>query len=112
MGEENSDTAESYHSLGATQLSLGDDASALESHQRALEIRRDLFGEEDSDTAESYYSLGKTHYESAQKSFQCALDIRHKLSDKEHSNTAESQLSLDATQQHIANVQSRKRKAN
>ena len=38
LGEEHSQTADSYHSLGVTQHSLGDFVSALESNKRALNI--------------------------------------------------------------------------
>ena len=38
--------------------------SALQSKQRALDIRVKLFGEEDPETAESYGSLGVTQHDS------------------------------------------------
>ena len=53
FGEEHSETAVSYHSLGVTQHSLGDFLSDLESEMRALDIRFKVFGEEHSETARS-----------------------------------------------------------
>ena len=55
--------------------------SALQSDQRALNIRLNLFGEEHSDTAESYVYLGVTQHSSgdflsALQSSQRALDIK------------------------------------
>ena len=55
--------------------------SALQSDQRALDIRLNLFGEEHSDTAESYVYLGVTQHSSgdflsALQSSQRVLDIK------------------------------------
>jgi len=69
--EEHSSTAESYHSLGLTQHAQGEFSTALESTQRALDIKLKLFGEEHSTTADSYHSLGDTHHE--QGDFSAAL---------------------------------------
>ena len=44
--EEHPDTAESYFSIGVTQHALGNFSSALQSTQRALDIRVKLLGEE------------------------------------------------------------------
>ena len=41
-----------------TQHSLGDFTSALQSHQRALDVRIKLFAEDHASTANSYDSLG------------------------------------------------------
>jgi len=96
-------TADSTHSLGNTQHELADFSSALQSAQRALDIRRKLFGEEHSSTADGYYLLGVTQHElgdfsSALQSKQRALDIRRKLFGEEHSSTADSYYSLGVTQ--------------
>ena len=48
---------------GVTQHKQNDFSSALQSTQRALEIRLKLFGEQHSSTAESYHSLGVTQHE-------------------------------------------------
>ena len=111
FGEEHSDTAQSYHSLGVTQQYLGDFTSTLQSMQRALDIRVKLFGEEHSDTAQSYHSLGVTQdilgdFTSALQSKQCALDIRVKLFGEEHSDTAESYNSLGVTQHELGDFTS------
>ena len=47
LGDEHSQTADSYHSLGVTQHSLGDFVSALQSAKCALDIRMKVHGEED-----------------------------------------------------------------
>ena len=60
FGEKHQSTADCYHSLGITQHSLGDFKAALQSHQRALDIRVKLFGEDHQSTADCYYSLGIT----------------------------------------------------
>ena len=53
LGEEHSQTAHSYDSLGVTQHSLGDFVSALQSAKCALDIRMKLHGEEDPRTVNS-----------------------------------------------------------
>ena len=73
--------------LGATQHAHGDFSSALQSKQRALDIRLKLLGEEHSSTAESYHTLGATqhaqgNFSSSLQSTQRALDIRLKLLEK------------------------------
>ena len=66
---------------------------ALQSYQRALDIRVKLFGEEHADTTQSYVHLGITQHAfgdilSALQSHQRALDIRVKLFGEEQSDTA------------------------
>ena len=87
-------TGDSYYMLGATQFKQGDFPSALQSLQRALDIRRKRLGEEHSSTADSYYSLGETQHaqgdlSSALTSTNRALDIRRRLLGEEHSSTAD-----------------------
>ena len=93
MGEEHSDTAKYYYSLGITQEKLGDYTSAFQSHQRALDIRRKRFGEEHSDTADSYLLPSKAQsklgdFTSARQSEQRALDIRMKLKTNSEAKTS------------------------
>ena len=64
FGEEHPDTARSYFNLAVTQHASGDFLSALQSHQRALEIRVKVLGEEHPDTAQSYFNLGITQHAS------------------------------------------------
>ena len=95
FGEDHASTAESYHSLGVTQHSFGDFSSALQSDQRALDVRIKLFGEDHAITAESYHSLGETQHSlgdfiSALHSFQRALDVRIKVFGKDDASTADS----------------------
>ena len=83
-------------------------SSALQSKQRALDIRVKLFGEEHPDTAQSYLTLGVTQYalgniSSALQSNQRALDIRVKLFGEEHPDTAQSYLNLGVTQHALGN---------
>ncbi|XP_022807927.1 uncharacterized protein LOC111344921 [Stylophora pistillata] len=111
LGEEHSDTAKSYNSVGITQRSLGDITSALHSSQRVLDIIRTLFGEEHSDTAQSYDSVGITQHSlgdltSALHSSQRALDIRRKLFGEEHSDTAQSYHSVGLTQHSLGDLTS------
>ena len=78
-------------------------SSALQSKQRALDIRVKLFGEEHPDTAQSYLNLGVTqhalgNFSSALQSKQRSLDIRVKLFGEEHPDTAQSYLKLGVTQ--------------
>jgi len=49
----------SYLSLGVTQSALGDHTSAVQSKQRALDIRLKLFGEEHASIFELSFSDGK-----------------------------------------------------
>ena len=63
---------------------MGDFKAALQSKQRALEIRIKLFGKEHESTADCYYSLGITQcelgdFKAALQSHQRALGIRIKL---------------------------------
>ena len=53
-------TADSYFNLGATQYQMHDYTSALQSHQRALAIRIEVFGTGHEITADSYKQLGVT----------------------------------------------------
>ena len=62
FGEEHQSTADCYYSLGVTQRKQGDFKAALQSFQRALDIRIKLFGEEHQRTAECYRSLRKTQF--------------------------------------------------
>ena len=72
---------------------MGDFKAAVQSKQRALEIRIKLFGEEHQSTADCYYSLGITQhkigdFKAAVQSKQRALEIRIKLFGEEHQSTA------------------------
>ena len=69
--------------------------SALQCHQRALDIRVELFSEEHPDTAKRYVNLGVTqhalgNFSSALQSDKRALDIGVKLFGEEHPDTAQS----------------------
>ena len=81
FGEEHASTANSYFELGITQHKLGDLTSALQSKQRAFDIRLKLFGEEHGSTVNSYFDLGIIQHElgdrtSALQSKNRGLDIR------------------------------------
>ena len=62
FGEEHSEMAESYHSVGVTQHSLGKYISTLKSKKRAYDIRMKVFGKEHLQTADSYHSKGVTQH--------------------------------------------------
>ena len=64
FGEEQPDTARSYLSLALTQHDSRDLLSALQSDQRALEMRVKVLGEVHPDTAQSYFNLGMTQHAS------------------------------------------------
>ena len=73
---------------------MGNFKAALQSKQRALEIRIKLFGEEHQSTADCYYELGITQHEmgdfkAALQSNQRALEIRIKLFGEQHQSTAD-----------------------
>ena len=111
LGEEHSSTADSYHTLGVTQDDLGEFNSALESKQRALDIRRKLFGEDHPNTADSYHTLGLTQnnlgdFKSALGSHQRALDIRRKLYGEDHSSTADCYYFLGINQYELGDFNS------
>ncbi|XP_066018264.1 uncharacterized protein [Pocillopora verrucosa] len=111
LGEQHSQTAHSYHSLGVTQHSLGDFVSALESKRRALDIRLNVLGQEHSQTADSYHSLGVTQHSlgdfvSALESNKRALNIRLTGLGEEHSQTAHSYHLLGATQNSLGDFES------
>ena len=68
---------------------------ALESFQKALDVRLELYGRQHPTIADTYIEIGVTQnnmedYSSALESHQCALEIRKKLHGEEHETTAES----------------------
>ena len=74
-------------------MELQDPTSALESHQRALDIRQIFFGKNHPETADSYTNIGYAQMElqdptSALESHQRALDIRIMLFGENHPETA------------------------
>ena len=62
FGDEHPNTADTYNSLGQTQHAQGELTSALQSKQRAPDIRQKLFGEEHPSTADNYRSIGFTQH--------------------------------------------------
>ena len=73
---------------------MGNFKAALQSKQRALEIRIKLFGEEHQSSADCYYSLGITQYvlgdfKATLQSEQRVLEIQIKLFEEEHQSTAD-----------------------
>ncbi|MDC3958616.1 tetratricopeptide repeat protein [Polyangium jinanense] len=80
---------------GRTLNELGDHRKALEYHQQALDIRRDVLGETHPDTAESLnnvgHSLGETgNHRTALEYQKKALEIYRKVLGETHPNTATS----------------------
>ena len=72
---------------------MGDFNAAVQSSQRALNIRIKLFGEEHQSTADCYRFLGKAQhelgdYKAAAQSTERWQDIRNKLRGEEHQSTA------------------------
>ena len=108
-------TVASYDNIGNTQQELGDYASALQSHQRALEIRLKTLGENHSDTVASYDNIGNVQqvleeYNSALQSHQRALEISLKALGENRPDTAGSYNNIGCTQQalgdHTSDLQS------
>ena len=95
--------AKSYADHADIQRKMKNYSQAVQSAERALNIRLQLFGEEHSSTAESYHSLGITQSEqgdlsSALQSKQRALDINLQVFGEVHSSTAQSYHLLGVTQ--------------
>ena len=87
---------------------------ALQSKQRALDIRLRLFGEEHPSTADSHYSLGVTQHEAgdidaARKSQQRAFDIRLKLFREQQFNSLDGYYSLRIKQNELGDCSSDRR---
>ena len=95
--------AKTYADHADIQYTMQNYSQAVQSAQRSLNIRLELFGEEHASTADSYHLLGVTQHEqgdfsSALQSAQRALDIRIKLFGEEHPSTADSYHLLGVTQ--------------
>lgn len=95
LGENNSETAMSFHNLGAILRVLGENEKSLEYHQKAFSIWRDLHGENHIDTAlaldgasASYRALGKN--KDALEFAERALAIRENVLGCRHPDTATS----------------------
>ena len=87
--------AKTYADHADIQYTMQNYSQAVQSAQRSLNIRLELFGEEHASTADSYHLLGVAQHEqgdfsSALQSAQRALDIRLKLFGEEHPSTADS----------------------
>ena len=54
FGQDHSDTAKSYETIGDTQSEIEDYISTLDAYQQALQIRLKLYGKNHPDTAKSY----------------------------------------------------------
>ena len=83
---------------------MRDYEAALQSSQRALDIRIKLFGEEDESTADSYMHLAVTQhkmhdYHAALQSKQRALAICMKLFGEDHERTAHCYTHVKVTQE-------------
>ena len=76
--------AQTYFYLGRYYTFLNEPAKAIEAHQKAIEIRVNIYGENHEQVADSYYYLGNVYlfklfdYLMAEKYFQMALEIRGK----------------------------------
>lgn len=111
FGPEHPITADSYHTLGITQLLLGDFTSALRSLQKALNIRQVVLGNDHLGTADVYRSLGATYhmlgdFSAALQCRQQALDIRRKALGDEHASLVEGYSELCCTQFALADFSS------
>ena len=91
LGEEHSDTANSYHRIGFIYRSLGNYKKALEYHFKSLAIREKVLGVENIDTATSYNNIGRLfnklgEYDKALEYCTKALSIFEKNLPEEHPN--------------------------
>ena len=90
---QNETTAKAYNCLGCDYDDLGDYDKALEYHNKALEIRKDVLGENHPDTADSYSNLGIVYknlgnYDKALGYHNKALEIKKDVLGENHPNTA------------------------
>ena len=90
-----------YNNIGLVQQKLQDYTSALQSHQRALEIFRKTLGDNNPVTAAEYCNVANTQrklgdYTSAIQSQQRALEIRRERLGDNHPETVESYRRLKA----------------
>jgi tetratricopeptide (TPR) repeat protein len=81
--------------MSLTYSNLGNYSKALETGEKALEIRKKLFGEKQIETSDSYSSIAQTHaklenYSKALENEEKALAIRKELFGEKHSKIATS----------------------
>ncbi|KAL9950378.1 hypothetical protein ACROYT_G042866 [Oculina patagonica] len=109
FGEEHSETADSYLSVGATQHPVEDYNSALEFKKGALEIRRKLFGEHPLTTNNNHEVRVTQHsledYTSALYE-RSSLDIIMRLFGEEHPTITCTYHSVGVTQHSLADYMS------
>lgn len=86
-------TSNIYSALGNQQLQMGNLKESLEFHQKAFQIRIEIFGEKNSKIASSYQQIALVYQnegnlQKAQELFEKSLDIRLKIFGLKHPATA------------------------
>ena len=95
--------ATSYYHIGNKEFDADQFVTALNLHQRALNLRKKLLSEGNKDLASSYNSVGNVQYRmidytSALKSYQQALKIHRKTLGENHPDTATSYHNIGCSQ--------------
>ena len=90
---QNETTADAYNNIGVVYNDLGDYDKALEHHNKALEIQKDVLGEKHRDTASSYNNIGCVYdnmgdYDKALEYHNKALEITKEVLGEKHADTA------------------------
>ena len=103
--------ATSYCAFGNKENDANQFVTALNFHQRALDLRKKLLSEGHEDLTYSYLSVGNAQYKmmdytSALQSHQRALEIRRKTFGENHPHTAASYDNIGATQKALGDYTS------
>ena len=97
-GQDETTTA-SYNNIGIVYNNLGDYDKALEYHNKALKIRKEVLGEKHTDTAASYVGIGNVYddlgdYNKALELYNKALEIQKEVFGEKHPDTAGSYIGI------------------
>ncbi|MEE0961827.1 MAG: DUF2225 domain-containing protein [Bacteroidales bacterium] len=97
-GQDETTTA-SYNNIGIVYNNLGDYDKALEYHNKALKIRKEVLGEKHPDTAGSYIGIGSVYkilgdYDKALEYHNKALEIYKEVLGEKHTDTAASYVGI------------------
>ena len=90
---QNETTADAYNNIGNVYHKLGDYDKALEYHNKALEIKKDVLGEDHPNTAHSYNNIGNVYrnlgdYDKALEYHFKGLEIKKDVLGENHCDTA------------------------
>lgn len=107
---QNETTAMSYNNIGAIYDDLGDYDKALEFHNKALEIRKDVLEENHPDTAASYNNIGIVYdelgdYDKALEYHNKALEIFEEVLGESHPYTQQTLQNIAIAKQKLEESQ-------